>query len=142
MKAIVLGSFEEIGFPELYIDNVVAKIDTGAYSGALYCTDIEIVKEDDRKILRFKVLGEMHYVYEGKFRRARVRSATGHEVKRFIISTKIRVKDTVYPINIGLADRNSMKYPVLLGRRFLREHNMIVDTRINQEFDHGEDGKR
>ncbi|MGG6497545.1 UNVERIFIED_CONTAM: RimK/LysX family protein [Bacteroidetes bacterium 56_B9] len=33
----------------------------------------------------------------------------------------------VYPITITLADRSTMKYPMLIGRKFLRSHGFLVD---------------
>jgi hypothetical protein len=64
-----------------------------------------------------------------------VRSSTGHEVKRYIICTEIVVNEKKYPITIGLSNRSKMLREILVGRRFLRENNILVDTRINQELD-------
>ncbi|MEO5499790.1 MAG: RimK/LysX family protein, partial [Candidatus Saccharimonadales bacterium] len=61
-------------------------------------------------------------------------------VKRFIIETDLKVQGETYRIKIGLADRSDMRKPVLIGRRFLREHNILVDVRINQEYD--DEGER
>lgn len=133
----IFGSFEHVSIPSLGIKNVVAKIDTGAYSGALHCSHIEeVVREDGEQVLRFTPSDNHSHATElTEYTRAYVRSSTGHRVKRYLFNTNIVIKGKDYPIRIGLSDRSDMKYEILIGRRFLREHNILVDTRINQELD-------
>ena len=49
----IVGAFEIISLPRLGVDAELAKIDTGAYSGALHCTDMHVVR---RGILRKRYL--------------------------------------------------------------------------------------
>jgi hypothetical protein len=132
------GIFEYISIPELGIDNVLAKIDTGAYSGALHCSNIrEIVKKSDgKRVLRFTPSDNHAHATElTQYNRAYVRSSTGHRVRRYLFDTDIVIKGRAYRIRIGLSDRSDMNYEILIGRRFLRENNILVDVRINQELD-------
>jgi hypothetical protein len=46
---------------------------------------------------------------------------------RFSIKTEIFIFGKSYPIDLTLTERGSMKYPVLLGRKFLSK-KFIVDT--------------
>ena len=136
MKTI--GCFEKVSISSLGVNGVWAKIDTGAFSGALHCSDIRIVRrgDDRRRILKFTPLGRAKLATEtDTFMSTYVRSATGHRVKRYIIDTTIEIVGNEYPIRIGLSDRDKMKRPVLIGRRFLRDNNIVVDVRINQEYD-------
>lgn len=133
----IFGIFEHVSIPELAIDNVLAKIDTGAYSGALHCSKIkEVIRSDGKKVLRFTP-SENHTnkIEITKYAKSNVRSSTGHRVKRYLFDTNIVIKGVVYPIRIGLSDRSDMNHEILIGRRFLRENNIIVDVRVNQEFD-------
>jgi len=133
-----LGSFETVSLPQFGVKNVIAKVDTGAYSGALHCTDIHIVRKglNRKRYLQFTPLGEPALASEtDKFLKTYIRSATGHRIRRFIIDTSITIQGKSYPIRIGLSDRSDMKRAVLIGRRFLRENEMLVDVRINQELD-------
>ncbi len=133
---VTIGSFEEITFPELDDFKTLAKVDTGAFSGALGCSYIKLVKKHGENVLAFSPGKKGTKQYETKnYRKRSVRSSTGHRVTRFLIDTTVAVKGKQYPITLGLADRKDMKFEVLLGRRFLREHNMLVDVRINQEHD-------
>lgn len=141
----IIGCFENVSLPELKVSNELAKIDTGAFSGALHCTDIKVVRRGlvRKRILKFVPLGDPELATEtDTFIKTYVRSATGHRVKRFIIDTTIEIQGQVYPIRIGLSDRSDMKRSVLIGRRFLRDNNLLVDVRINQEYDdEGENSK-
>lgn len=133
-----LGCFEIASIPSLGIHDVLAKVDTGAFSGAIHCTDIRVVRRgpDKKRILKFIPNGQNKHAMEiDQFAETYVRSATGHRIKRFIIDTEIEINGTQYPIHIGLSDRSDMKRSILIGRRFLRENNMLVDVRINQELD-------
>ncbi|MGV9001496.1 MAG: RimK/LysX family protein [Candidatus Saccharimonadaceae bacterium] len=134
----IVGCLEYVGFPELGINSTLAKVDTGAFSGAIHCTDIKVVKrgKDHIRVLKFTPLGKKSLAQETTdFERTYVRSATGHRQKRFIIITKVSCGGKEYLTKIGLSDRHDMKREVLLGRRFLRENGIKVDVRINSELD-------
>jgi hypothetical protein len=134
----IVGCLETVSLPKLGVKNVLAKVDTGAYSGALHCTDIHIVRRgiNLKRYLRFTPLGESDLTTEtDTFLKTYIRSATGHRIRRFIIDTEIVVQGKSYPIRIGLSDRSDMKRALLMGRRFLRENNILVDVSINEELD-------
>lgn len=136
---IILGHIEKVSLPEFGIDEVIAKIDTGAFSGALHCTDI--VLEDDGTTLSFNPMGREDLRTSTKdFQIFQVRSASGHTSKRVQIPVEIVVRGQSYKTVIGLTDRSDMGREMLIGRRFLRRHNMIVDVTINGE--HDEEWKR
>lgn len=133
-----VGAFELVSLPELGVVAELAKIDTGAYSGALHCTDIKIVRRGvvRKRYLKFTPLGDPRLATEtDTFVQKKVRSATGHQIKRYLIDTTIELEGMQRPIRIGLADRSDMKRNILIGRRFLRQNNLLVDVRINQEYD-------
>jgi hypothetical protein len=134
MQQKVLGHVEEVAIPTLGVDHVIAKVDTGAFSGALHCTDIVLSR--DKKSLSFNPLGNSgQRVHISKFDMKTVRSASGHEERRFIVPVKIMLAGREYDTVIGLTDRSDMGYEMLLGRRFLREHHMIVDVSLGEEYD-------
>ena len=137
----IFGSFEYVSFPQLGIESAIAKVDTGAFSGALHCSLVEEYQResDGKNILRFVPSANHDHVTEIEdYEIVTVRSSNGHEVDRYLINTEIIVKEKKYPITIGLSDRSKMRMEILIGRRFLRENDILVDTRINQELD--EDG--
>lgn len=133
-----VGCLEYVSFPDLGLNDVLAKVDTGAYSGAIHCTDIKVVRRgsDKRRILKYTPLGHPKLAQEtDDFEEIHVRSSNGHRLKRFIITTRIVCKGKTYELKTGLSDRTEMKREALIGRRFLRENGFTVDVRKNQELD-------
>ncbi len=126
-----VGAFEEVAFPQFEMSGITAKIDTGAYSGALHCTQISEVVTDTGKMLRFSPFDHPKTVIEAaKYTVAHVKSSNGTRAKRYFISTPMTIKGKTYPVTLSLANRAEMKWPVLIGRRFLKDNHFIVDVNI------------
>lgn len=127
----IVGSFVNVRFVGLGEHTTLAKIDTGAFSGAIHATDIrEHVTTKGEKVLAFNPLGnKSSRVQVTAYSRRKVRSSNGEADERFVINTEVEVDGTVYPITITLADRSTMKYKALIGRKFLRSHGFVVDPR-------------
>ncbi len=126
----IVGRFESVDFPEFGVKSVAAKVDTGAYSGAMLATRIRVEALDsEAPRLYFSPFNvPERQVSTTKFRKHWVRSSNGMTVDRYFIDTEIKLNGKIYPIHISLADRRSMSYPVLLGRKFLRRNGFIVDV--------------
>lgn len=124
-----IGRSEKVYFPELNIEGIKSKIDTGAYGIALHVDNINLVDN----ILIFSIDG-VEYRYS-KFKTVSVKSSFGRKQKRFSIFTKLRIGDSTYKFFVSLTDRKNMRYPVLIGRRFLYKFNYIVDVRKKNIYD-------
>lgn len=124
----VLGAFEEVVFPAFDDASVTAKVDTGAYSGAIHCVKIQ---EKNQVLYYTPFQGRQLYKSEN-FAVRHVRSSNGQRERRYFIRTTIIIGGRTLPIIISLTDRSDMKWPVLIGRRFLRQNKFLVDaTRTN-----------
>lgn len=124
----IVGVFEKVGFPEFGIEDITAKIDTGADSGALHCNDIRLEVVDGRYILQFSPFDKPNILKSiDRYSVRIVTSSNGAREQRFFIKTIISIYDREFPIILSLSNRSDMKYPVLVGRRFLRKHNIMVD---------------
>jgi hypothetical protein len=127
----VIGRIEKVDFPEWNIVGIDAKIDTGAYTSSLHCHDIELNKS--KKKVSFYLFDPSHPEFEeSKFQTnvndiRVIRSSNGLAEERIIISTTIKLLDKSCKIELSLADRTEMRYPVLIGRKFLR-NKFIVDV--------------
>ena len=66
MKKKILGRKEKITLPELGLNLVGAKIDTGAYTSSLHAEEIRIEEVEGRKLLYFKILMPAHKKFTGK----------------------------------------------------------------------------
>jgi len=126
----IVGRFELVTFPDfIKLGTIKAKIDTGAYTGALHCTKILEEETVSGKVLRFSPFDHPEIeMTMTDFAVKHVRSSNGESQSRYFINTAIKVQGHIYPIVLSLADRSEMKWPVLIGRRFLRTHNFLVDV--------------
>ena len=133
----VFGAFECLSFPDLGIDRVIAKIDTGADSGAIHCVSIEeVTGADGTRQLQFVPMhADNRTVTISDYAKAYVRSSTGHRLRRFLINTRVVIDGKEYSIRIGLSDRSDMQYDVLIGRRFLATNHILVDVVQHQDLD-------
>ncbi len=132
MKQVIVGGIEPVSLPNLGVSEVFAKVDTGAWSGALHCTHIR-VREG---VLSFWPLGKKELkIHTSKFEVVTVRSANGHSADRYLIPVEIIVEGNSYETVIGLSDRSKMTREMLLGRRFLMENNILVDVARTKELD-------
>lgn len=120
-----IGRVEKIGFPDLNILSLDAKVDTGAYGTALH---VDGIRNRSGK-LSFWIDNPSNRLYFDRYRVINVRNSFGKKQKRYSIMTRVVVGDSTYKIFISLTNRKDMKYPVLIGRRFLYKFNYIVDVR-------------
>ncbi len=128
----VLGSIEVVRIPKLGIE-VRAKVDTGAWSGVLHCTDIHEVDG----VLHFTPLGDKKLTAQTKnFETRVVRSASGHDEERYNIAVVLEINQKTYHTTLGLSDRSKMQREMLLGRKFLIENNILVDVSLTLDDDH------
>lgn len=135
-KKEIFGIVEHLSLPELGIFDIPAKIDTGAFSGAIHVTDIREYKTDNgKRRLEFVLPYNNKKIDLGKYTRTYVRSSTGHQQRRYLFDTTIMVNNIEYQIRIGLSDRSDMTYEILVGRRFLNQNKILVDVTKNQEHD-------
>ncbi len=129
----IIGRREFVDLPELGLENIEAKIDTGAYRSALHCHHIKVETEENKKYLSFIVLDDLHDAYNGQkirfdhFSKKIIKNSSGSIEERYIIKTKIKLGKKTIMTTISLTDRADMKYPILLGRKFLKG-KFIVDV--------------
>lgn len=129
----IFGSIETVAVPSLGIAELVAKVDTGAWSGALHCTDIR----EEGGVLYFTPLGDPSLATTTKvFETRTVRSATGHTVERYIVPVALDIGGKSYETTLGLSNRQMLKREMLLGRKFLIENNILVDVTLTLDDDH------
>lgn len=131
----VIGRVDVADFSELDLQDVKLKVDTGAYTSSIHTHDIREVEIDNETFIEFKVLDESHPQYQDRvfrtknFKQKTVKSSFGDVERRYVITTKITLFEKEFSIQLSLSERGNMKYPVLIGRRFLRK-KFIVDTAL------------
>lgn len=127
-----------VAFPDLDIDEVEAKIDTGAYTSAIHCSDIhEETRSDGTKVICLDLLDPSHPQYNHKkltfadYSLRDIRNSFGDVQERYVIKTRIKVFDELIEAEFSLSDRSDMKYPVLIGRKLLKGRFIVDVSRKN-----------
>lgn len=124
-----IGRFEKIIFPEFDNFEANGKVDTGAFSMALHVDSLKLI--NDKLVFN---LNNREFVYT-KFKMVSVKNSFGKIQKRFSIFTKMKLGHKTYKFHVSLTDRKNMKFPLLIGRRFLYKFNYIVDVRKKNIYD-------
>ncbi len=130
-----VGRSEKIHLPEFNLTEVDAKIDTGAFGCAIHCNLIEEVKQQGKKMLRIVPLRGFDHNYQGMpvylpvAPKKRVKNSMGGIEERYIIKTKVAIFGEEIDTVFSLTDRSKMKFPVLLGRKFL-QGRFLVDVSL------------
>jgi len=128
---IIIGRIDKADFPELGLNNIAIKIDTGAYTSSIHCKDIH----EKNGMLYCNFLDKEHPDYNRKslvfntYETIKVKSSNGIAEKRYEINSSIKIFGKVYKISLSLSDRKEMKFPVLIGRKFLNS-KFIVDPQL------------
>ena len=137
---ITIGRIDKADFPELSLEEIDIKIDSGAYTSSIHCSDIEEVTIKNNPCIRFTLLDPEHPFYNHKeftsqhYTSKIVKSSNGSSEKRFMIQTEIVLFNTTFPIYLTLTERKDMKFPILLGRKFLNKKFVIDTAKTNLSF--------
>jgi len=129
----LIGSTDRIDFPDFGLADVAAKVDTGAYTSALHCTDVQLVPTGDRHQLRFTIVAgpanQRRRLSADIFKYKTIKNSFGQSEKRFVVQTRVRILGRTIRAEFSLADRGRMRFPVLLGRKLLR-NKFVVDVSL------------
>jgi len=126
MKQII-GRTDIVDFPELGMEDIRAKVDTGARTSAIHANRIRIVEKDGEQLLKCSVLHSRKVFTFKEFDKRKVKSSNGHIEERFLVKTKVIIFGKSFKTEFTLATRKDMTFPVLLGRRLIR-NRFIVDV--------------
>lgn len=135
-----IGRTDKVDFPALQLIEIDIKVDTGAYTSAIHCREIEEITVNGEFLIKFTLLDPSHPNYNGKefavknYTRIVVKSSFGASEERFAINTEVTIFDKIFPIQLTLSERSDMKYPILLGRKFLTKKFVVDASRTNLSF--------
>jgi hypothetical protein len=131
-KERVIGWREWVALPELGVERIKAKIDTGARTSAIHAFGIRVIEIDGLQHVEFW----LHPVQRKRwpqvkcvapiFDQRHVRSSSGEQQNRYIIRTPLRIGHRRRLIELSLAQRDIMGFRMLVGRSAL-PRGLLVD---------------
>lgn len=129
----VIGMTDLVDFPDLGLFDIQAKVDTGAYTSALHCKDVQLIQSGLTAQLSFWLIDKTglpaRKFYSDQFSQRMIRNSFGVAELRYVIQTRLVLFGRTIRADFTLADREQLKNPVLLGRKLL--HNrFIVDVSL------------
>jgi len=131
----IAGWREWLALPDLGVEQIKAKLDTGARTSALHAFDIESFRRRGADWVRFAVHPMQRddtFSLPAEARMVDVREVTnsgGGQEARFFIETRVVLGGEAWPIEIGLANRDEMGFRMLLGRTAMKGHLMVDAAR-------------
>lgn len=128
---VIIGWREWLALPDLHVDRIKAKVDTGARTSALHAEELEYVLRDGSTWVNFVVHPEQHSRKSRVVATAllleerEVRSSNGKEELRPVIETTVRLGALEWTIEVTLTRRDVMGFRMLLGRQAVRGHGLV-----------------
>jgi hypothetical protein len=127
----IIGWREWVALPELNVDAIKVKVDTGARSSSLHAFEVREFKRDGETWVRFKVHPDQRKSKRTVAAEARVidkrivRSSSGKAAMRPVIATPIEILGTTLVAEVTLANRDEMGFRMLLGREAFRKYFLV-----------------
>ena len=127
----VVGNQEWCAFPDLNIPAVKARVDSGAKTSSLHAFNIKVFEKDGQDWIGF----DIHPLQRNKkvniyceallIDKRMVKSSNGKGKRRYVIMTTLKLGEDPWPIELTLANRDSMGFRMLLGREAMKSRLMI-----------------
>ena len=128
----IIGWREWVDLPDLGVDRIKAKVDTGAKTSAIHAWDLEIVERDGVDVAHFVLHPD-----QGDDERAvpaaapvvrwrDVRSSNGEVERRPTVATRVQLGNRCWKVELTLTRRDEMGFRMLLGRAAIRR-SFVVD---------------
>ncbi|SOB75400.1 Uncharacterized conserved protein [Marinobacter sp. LV10R510-11A] len=140
---------ETLGFVEWVVMHdtglrLKARLDTGAKTSSLHAVNVEEFKQDDQKWVKFQIPLADHkdHPAEGDInheeiilelelpveRTVLIKRKGAPSQRRYVVMMDFCISGIRHETQFSLTDRGNFSYPVLLGRRFMRDDNILIDS--------------
>ncbi len=130
-QRLTLGWREWVALPELGIDRIKAKVDTGARTSALHAYELRTYRDGGAEWVEFRLHPKQRDLRLSVTCRAEVidrRDVTdsgGHREERPVIRSLLELGGERWPIEITLTSRENMLFRMLLGRTAMKGRALV-----------------
>lgn len=127
----VIGWREWVSLPDLGIEKIKAKIDTGARTSALHAHFLEPYDKQGEPWIRFLVhpfqknLDIDCECHAKVVDYRKVTDSGGHTEHRYVIHSRITIGERSFITEFTLTNRETMQFRMLLGRNTLKDHYTV-----------------
>ena len=134
-KFPVIGWREWISLPELGINKIKAKVDTGARTSALHAFSLKPFVENGKNKISFEIhplqrnTDQVVTCVAEVIDKRLVTDSGGHTEARYVIQTPAIIAGQRWSIEITLTERENMLFRMLLGRSALRKRFIVNPAR-------------
>ncbi|WP_159821210.1 ATP-dependent zinc protease family protein [Colwellia sp. 20A7] len=132
----IIGRLESIALPELAINDLQVRVDTGAKTSSLHVDNITKIVKDGQKCVTFDIHPDAHNVNSIVNCTApisdirNVKSSNGTAEQRYVIETNVTLGTETWPIEITLTDRSDMSYLMLFGREAIGKRFLVDPSKV------------
>ena len=139
-EKLTIGRTDIVDLPDFGFMNVPAKIDTGAYTSALHCSDIKVANEEGKLKLSFYIQDVEGNILENskfttsEFQQKFIKSSIGEKELRYVVKARIVLFGRTFKADFSLTNRTEMKFPVLIGRKLLKRRFVVDVSETNLSY--------
>lgn len=131
---VIIGRAEVIDLVGIALE-VPSKIDSGAFRSSIHASNVKITKQENGKeLLKCNLLGHpcspvLRHFETTEFSSLAVKNSTGNVEVRYEVKIRIKIGPKVFNSSFTLSDRSNNIYPVLIGRKALKERFLVDVSR-------------
>lgn len=132
----IIGRLESISLPDLAIDELQVRVDTGAKTSSLHVDNITKIVKNGKKCVTFDIHPDAYNVNSIVNCTApisdirKVKSSNGTTEQRYVIETTVVLGTDTWVIEITLTDRSDMSYLMLFGREAIGKRFLVDPSKV------------
>lgn len=136
MERLTIGAIEIGSLPDLQIEQMHIRVDTGAKTSSLHVDGLQRFRRKGKPHVRFNIHPSIHNVANVTECAApikdirRIKSSNGNVEERYVIDTTLQLGDQKWVIELSLSDRSDMTYLMLLGREGMKDRILVDPSAV------------